>query len=255
MAGGAGTRLSPLTKTVNKHLLPIFDKPLIYYPLTTLMLAGIREIALITSPREVGNFQKLLGDGTQFGIELKYFTQEHPSGIAEGILIAKDFIEGHNVALILGDNLFHGAGLGRQLSTFQDLDGAHIFAYSVKDPRSFGVVEIDENMKVLSLEEKPIMPKSSLAVVGLYFYDKSVFDIAANLKPSTRGELEITDINSHYLSDGKLSVTVLSKGTAWLDTGSFEGLHDASSYIRIVEERQNSKIGDPFEAAMQQAWI
>ena len=255
MAGGSGTRLHPLTKSVNKHLLPVYDKPLIYYPLTTLMLAGIREITLITSASEVELFKRLLGDGNQFGIDLDYLIQDKPAGIAEGLIIAKEFIKNHKIGFILGDNLFHGIGLGRQLAEHQNINGAHIFAYEVKDPRSFGVVELNSEKKIVSIEEKPSNPKSNLAITGLYFYDENAHDYALQLQPSARGELEITSLNSTYLNQNKLSVTVLSKGTAWLDTGSFQGLHDASSYIRIVEERQNSKIGDPVEAAKNQGWI
>ena len=255
MAGGSGTRLHPLTKSVNKHLLPIYDKPLIFYPLTTLMLAGIKEIALITSPSEVDLFKKLLGNGSQFGIEITYLTQNRPSGIAEGLIIAKDFIHNQKVGFILGDNLFHGIGLGRQLVKYQEIDGAQIFAYEVKDPRSFGVLELNQTGEIISIEEKPQNPKSNLAITGLYFYDENVHDYALELKPSARGELEITELNAIYLSNQKLQATVLTRGTAWLDTGSFQGLHDASSYIRIVEERQNSKIGDPFEAAVTQGWV
>lgn len=255
MAGGSGTRLHPVTKGVNKHLLPIYNKPLIYYPLTTLMLTGIKEILVISSPSEIGVFNNLLGDGSQFGIELSYKTQEQPKGIAQGILIAQDFIEGHNVGFILGDNVFHGVGLGRQLGQYQDIKGAQIFAYHVKDPRSYGVVEIDADGKAISLEEKPLEPKSQLAVTGLYFYDKRAAMFAQQLKPSARGELEITDLNKRYLELDELNVALLSRGTAWLDTGTFESLHDASSYIRLVEERQDVRIGDPVDAATSQGWI
>ncbi len=255
MAGGSGTRLHPLTKSVNKHLLPIFDKPLIYYPLTTLILAGIQEFALVTSPIEVDNFRKLLGDGSQFGIEIRYVEQSKPAGIAQGLTLTKDFISGEKVGFILGDNLFHGIGLGRQLAEHQNVTGAHIFAYQVRNPESYGVVELGTSGEIIDLHEKPKSPPSDLAVTGLYFYDEEVSDLAASLIPSARGELEITDLNRMYLKKASLEMTVLSKGTAWLDTGTFEGLHDASSYIRIVEERQNSKIGDPFEAAQNQGWI
>jgi glucose-1-phosphate thymidylyltransferase len=255
MAGGSGSRLSPVTRAVNKQLLPIFDKPLIFYPLSTLMLAGIRDFVLISSSLEIGNFQRLLGDGQQYGIDITYAVQKEPNGIAEGILLAEDFILGHKVGFILGDNLFHGYGLGRQLSEHELIDGAHIFAYRVGDPRSYGVVDIDEKGKILSLEEKPANPKSNFAVTGLYFYDESVLEIAKNLKPSARGELEITDINRAYLEKEKLKVSILSRGTAWLDTGTFEGLHDASSYIRIIQERQNASVGDPLEVARAQGWV
>ncbi len=255
MAGGSGSRLFPLTKTVNKQLLPIFDKPLIYYPLSTLMLAGIREFMLISSPEEINNFQRLLGSGEQFGISIEYGVQEQPKGIAEGLLVAEKFISGHKVGFILGDNLFHGHGLGRQLAEYKNVIGAQIFAYAVADPRSYGVVEIDTDGKVVAIEEKPQTPNSNLAVTGLYFYDEEVVSIAKSLKPSGRGELEITDVNRNYLERDRLRVSVLSRGTAWLDTGTFEGLHDASSYIKIVQERQNASVGNPFDVAVAQGWI
>lgn len=255
MAGGSGSRLAPLTKTVNKQLLPVFDKPLIYYPLSTLMLAGIREFILISSPSEIVNFQKLFGNGEQFGISIEYGVQAEPKGIAQGLLVAEKFITGQKVGFILGDNLFHGHGLGRQLAENNQINGAQIFAYQVADPRSYGVVEIDKNGLVIGLEEKPQTPKSNLAVTGLYFYDEEVVSIAKSLKPSTRGELEITDVNRIYLERDQLSVSILSRGTAWLDTGTFEGLHDASSYIKIVQERQNASIGNPYDVAKTQGWI
>ena len=255
MAGGSGSRLAPLTKVVNKQLLPIFDKPLIYYPLSTLMLAGVREFILISSPNEIINFQKLFGTGEQFGISIEYGVQEQPKGIAEGLLVAEKFISGHKVGFILGDNLFHGHGLGRQLAEHNSISGAHIFAYSVADPRNYGVVEINNFGKVVRIEEKPQTPRSNLAVTGLYFYDEEVVSIAKSLKPSPRGELEITDVNRIYLERDELKVSVLSRGTAWLDTGTFGGLHDASSYIKIVQERQNASIGNPIDVAVAQGWI
>jgi glucose-1-phosphate thymidylyltransferase len=255
MAGGSGTRLSPLTKSVNKQLLPIYDKPLIYYPLSTLMLAGIREVMVVSSPNEIANFQRLFGSGDQFGISIEYGTQVSPGGIAEGFLVSEKFITGHKVGFILGDNLFHGHGLGRQLAAHNQVSGAQIFAYQVADPRSYGVIEVGVNGNVLNIEEKPEHPKSNLAVTGLYFYDEEVVNIAKSLKPSPRGELEITDVNRAYLERNQLNVTVLSRGTAWLDTGTFEGLHDASSYIKIVQERQNASIGNPFDVAKNQGWI
>jgi glucose-1-phosphate thymidylyltransferase len=255
MAGGSGSRLSPLTKSVNKQLLPIYDKPLIYYPLSTLMLAGIREVMVVSSPNEIANFQRLFGSGAQFGITIEYGTQASPGGIAEGFLVAEKFITGHKVGFILGDNLFHGHGLGRQLAAHNQVSGAQIFAYQVADPRSYGVIEVDVNGSVLNIEEKPEHPKSNLAVTGLYFYDEEVINIAKSLKPSPRGELEITDVNRVYLERDQLNVTVLSRGTAWLDTGTFEGLHDASSYIKIVQERQNASIGNPLDVAKNQGWI
>jgi len=255
MAGGSGSRLAPLTKTVNKQLLPVFDKPLIYYPLSTLMLAGIREFILISSPSEVVNFEKLFGNGEQFGISIEYGVQAEPKGIAQGLLVAEKFIAGQKVGFILGDNLFHGHGLGRQLAQHNQINGAQIFAYQVADPTSYGVVEIDKDGLVIGIEEKPQIPKSNLAVTGLYFYDEEVVSIAKSLKPSTRGELEITDVNRAYLKCGQLHVSVLSRGTAWLDTGTFEGLHGASSYIKIVQERQNASIGNPYDVAKTQGWI
>jgi glucose-1-phosphate thymidylyltransferase len=255
MAGGSGSRLAPLTKTVNKHLLPVFDKPLIYYPLSTLMLSGIKEFMLISSPNEIGNFQRLFGNGDEFGISIEYGIQPEPKGIAQGLLVAEKFVAGHKVGFILGDNLFHGHGLGRQLAEHNDVNGAHIFAYSVADSRSYGVVEIDDVGKVVGLEEKPKIPKSNLAVTGLYFYDEEVVSIAKSLNPSERGELEITDVNRKYLERGQLQVSILSRGTAWLDTGTFNGLHDASSYIKIVQERQNASIGNPYDVAKAQGWI
>lgn len=255
MAGGSGSRLAPLTKAMNKQLFPIFDKPLIYYPLSTLMLAGIREFLLISSPNEIVSFQRLFGTGEQFGISIEYGIQDKPNGIAEGFLVAEKFITGHKVGFILGDNLFHGHGLGRQLSAHNNVSGAQIFAYAVADPRSYGVIEIDSSGKIVGIEEKPQTPKSNLAVTGLYFYDEEVLSIAKSLKPSARGELEITDVNRIYLERNTLKVSVLSRGTAWLDTGTFEGLHDASSYIKIVQERQNASIGNPFDVAVAQGWI
>jgi glucose-1-phosphate thymidylyltransferase len=255
MAGGSGSRLLPLTKSVNKQLLPIYDKPLIYYPLSTLMLAGIREFMLISNSNEVSHFQKLFGTGDQFGISIEYGTQDSPGGIAEGFLVAEKFLTGHKVGFILGDNLFHGHGLGRQLAEHNEINGARIFAYQVADPRSYGVVEVDSNGRIISLEEKPQNPRSNLAVTGLYFYDEEAVQLAKGLKPSARGELEITDLNRAYLERDELSVTILSRGTAWLDTGTFEGLHDASSYIKIVQDRQNSIVGDPLDVAKNQGWI
>ena len=254
MAGGTGSRLSPVTTAVNKHLLPVFDKPLIYYPLSTLMLAGIREILLISSPREISNFELLLGSGEQFGITIDYAVQRKPNGIAEGITLGRDFIKGHKVGFILGDNLFHGAGLGRQLAMYQDINGAQVFAYPVRDPENYGVVEIHTDGTILNLTEKPKIFRSNLAVTGLYFYDEQVSDLVEQVIPSARGELEITDLNELYLKLGRLNVTVLSRGTAWLDTGTFSGLHDAASYIKIVQERQNSLIGDPYDVAISQGW-
>jgi glucose-1-phosphate thymidylyltransferase len=255
MAGGSGSRLNPLTIAVNKHLLPIYNKPLIYYPLTTLILAGIREIQIVCRSQDLMIFKTLLGNGSQFGVSIDYQVQDNPKGIAQGISICKDFIDDKKFALILGDNLFHGVGLGRQLSRFNDINGAQLFAYKVKNPSDYGVVEIDNTGNALTLDEKPQTPKSNYAVTGLYFYDETAIQRVSSLKPSPRGELEITDLNKSYLADGSLKVEILSAGTAWLDTGSFENLYDASSYIKALEERQFLKIGDPFEAAKVQGLI
>lgn len=255
MAGGSGSRLSPVTNVVNKQLLPVFDKPMIYYPLSTLMLSGIKEIMVVSTLSQTRNFQELLGDGSKFGISIEYATQTAPKGIAQGFLIAEKFLMGHKVGFILGDNLFHGHGLGRQLAQHNEIEGAQIFAYHVRDPKGYGVVEVDPENRVIGIEEKPSVPKSNLAVTGLYFYDEMVCEIANSLTPSLRGELEITDVNKRYLDLGKLKVSVLSRGVAWLDTGTFEGLHDATSYIRIVQERQNASIGDPSDVARAQGWI
>jgi glucose-1-phosphate thymidylyltransferase len=255
MAGGTGSRLRPITTSVNKHLLPIYNKPLIYYPLTTLILAGIREIQIVCNDKDESNFRKLLGDGSQFGCQISYIFQEKAEGIPQGIILSADFIAGESVALILGDNLFHGVGLGRQLARFQNIQGAQLFAYNVSNPQDYGVVEVDASNLAISIEEKPKLPKSNLAVTGLYFYDNSVIERVSKLQPSQRGELEITDLNNAYLHDNQLNVEILSSGTAWLDTGSFENLFDASSYIRALEDRQFLKIGDPFEAAKTRGWI
>jgi glucose-1-phosphate thymidylyltransferase len=255
MAGGLGSRLRPLTTAINKHLLPIYDKPMIYYPLSTLMLAGIKKIAIVADPSQLDYFRKLFSSGDELGISISYIEQREPSGIAQGILLAQDFIGEEKVALILGDNIFHGIGLGRQLAQHSNLNGAQIFAYQVSDPENYGVVEIDPQGRVVSLEEKPNKPKSNLAVPGLYFYDERAVELTRKLKPSLRNELEITDLNRAYLELDLLSVSILSKGTAWLDTGTFSGLHDASSFIRIMEERQNSRIGDPYDVALAQEWV
>jgi glucose-1-phosphate thymidylyltransferase len=255
MAGGAGTRLAPVTKAVNKHLLPVYDKPLIYYSLSTLMLAGVKEFLLISSTSEILNFKNLFKDGSEFGISIKYETQEHPNGIAEGFLIAENFIQDSKVGMILGDNLFYGSGLGQQLTQYSDLTGAQIFAYNVTDPSKYGVITLSDHHEILAIDEKPISPKSNLAVTGLYFYDENVVRIAKDLKPSRRGELEITDVNKKYLQEGNLKVNLLSRGTAWFDTGTFQGLHEASTFVRIIQERQNLSIGDPAEVARIKGWI
>lgn len=255
MAGGLGTRLRPLTNIINKHLLPVFNKPMIFYPLTTLMLAGIRKIVIIAAPDAIPKFKDLLKDGSQLGIEINYIEESKPAGIAQGILLAKHIIKKEKICLILGDNIFHGIGLGRQLAQFLNPTGAQIFAYQVRDPENYGVIEIASDGQILSLEEKPQSPKSNFAVPGIYFYDNSVIEFVRDLAPSARGELEITDLNSVYLKLGKLNVCTLSKGIAWLDVGTFTGLLDASTYIRIIEERQNFLIGDPYQAAFTQGWI
>ena len=255
LAGGTGSRLWPITRGVSKQLLPIYDKPLIYYPIATLMLAGIRDIAIITTPEDQNSFKRLLGSGKDFGVDFQYLIQPKPEGLAQAFLIAKEFIGEDSVALILGDNLFYGQGLGGKLSSFSSVSGAQIFAYKVHDPERYGVVEFDSSGNVVSLEEKPSKPKSSFAVPGLYFYDNSVVQIAASITPSDRGELEITDINDAYLRSGKLKVTILDRGTVWLDTGTFESLHDASNYVKVIEDRQGMKIACLEEIAWKSQWI
>jgi glucose-1-phosphate thymidylyltransferase len=255
LAGGTGSRLWPITKGVSKQLLPVYDKPLIHYPLGTLFLAGIREILIITTPEDLTSFQKLLGDGSQYGVSFEYKTQAKPNGLAEAFILGEEFINNQNVALILGDNIFHGVGLGRQLGNIDCTNFAHIFAYKVSDPEHYGVVEFDVDGKVISIEEKPMKPKSNYAVPGLYFYNNDVTEIAKSIQPSTRGELEITAVNEIYRKNQKLHTTVLERGTTWFDTGTVETLQAAANYVQIIEKRQGYKIGCLEEIAFSNKWI
>jgi glucose-1-phosphate thymidylyltransferase len=255
LAGGSGTRLNPLTLAVSKQLMPVYDKPMIYYPLSTLMLAGIREVLIISTPHDLPMFERLLGDGEKYGCAFSYAVQEVPNGLAQAFVIGADFIGNEKAALILGDNIFYGSGMSKLLQSNNDPDGGVVFAYHVNDPERYGVVDFDEEFKAISIEEKPERPKSNYAVPGLYFYDNSVIDIAQSLKPGKRGEYEITDVNKQYLAQGKLSVGILDRGTAWLDTGTFNSLMQAGTFVQVIEERQGLKIGSIEETAYRMKFI
>lgn len=255
LAGGTGTRLWPITKAISKQLMPVYDKPMVYYPLSTLMRAGIREILIITTPDDQAQFQRLLGDGRSLGIELTYAAQPNPDGLAQAFIIGEDFIGDDSVALVLGDNIFYGTGLGSSLRKHSDIDGALIFAYQVANPEAYGVVDFDDDFKAISIEEKPTHPKSRYAIPGLYFYDNGVVDIAKSITPSARGELEISAVNERYLNDGRLQVQLLDRGTAWLDTGTFDSMIQATEFVKVIEQRQGFKIGCIEEIAWRAGWI
>jgi glucose-1-phosphate thymidylyltransferase len=255
LAGGTGSRLWPITKGVSKQLLPVYDKPMIHYPLSTLMEAGLREVLIITTPEDTESFSRLLGDGADLGMSITYAVQPKPEGLAQAFLIGADFLAGDQAALVLGDNLFYGPGLGRTLSALTQQSGAHVFAYEVANPSEYGVVEFDDNGVALSVEEKPVKPKSHYAIPGLYFYDETVVDVVKTITPSARGELEITSVNDHYLRAGTLTVTVLERGTAWLDTGTFRSLQDAGEFVRVMEDRTGTKVGCIEEIAWRNGWI
>lgn len=255
LAGGSGTRLYPITKGISKQLMPIYDKPMIYYPLSILMLAGIKEILIITTPEDSDQFKRLLGDGKELGCHFQYAVQSQPNGLAQAFVIGESFIGNDKVALILGDNIFYGAGFSQLVQSFNNVEGAAVFAYEVNDPERYGVVEFDEHKNVISIEEKPAKPKSNYAVPGLYFYDNSVVNIAKSIQPSTRGEYEITTVNNEYLKQGRLKVGIMNRGTAWLDTGTFDSLSDASEFVRVIEKRQSQKIGCIEEVAWRMGYI
>jgi glucose-1-phosphate thymidylyltransferase len=255
LAGGTGTRLHPLTVAVSKQLLPVYDKPMVYYPLSTLMAAGIREVLVVSTPVDAPAFQRLLGDGSRWGMDIAYAVQPRPEGLAQAFIVGADFIGSDKVALVLGDNIFHGTGLGTHLATLTDVEGAHIFGYHVADPSNYGVIELDDHGRPTAIVEKPANPRSNLAVPGLYFYDNAVVEIARSVTPSDRGELEITSVHDEYLRRGRLAVTVLPRGTAWLDTGTFVTMMQAGEFVRVVEDRQGLKIGCPEEMAWRNGWI